>query len=668
MSISKANINTMVALTLTGKKQEALELLDICILKPILKARVYVILQDIKPNSSQDLDQITECTVNKIMLALPKEEKPEAKTQNKSKEITVVASGSQDDFTEVLLCCREIWFKIMSHLQPKDIKSATCVSAEWCNECSDYADYIEVSAPGKYIKLLASNLDEHCSVQKQELLDLREAVVNYIEHGSKFVSDIQECFMLARGRIYNILRSLDEGDALLLKERLANEHVPLCFDGLLKCAGIDKEIEKANGLAEDQKKYRKLQTLCSNLTNIGDFEGAIEIAESLPEGDYKYLALQLICRKLAEIGNFTRAIEMAESLPPSYYQDMAYQSISTNLILHNKIEEAEGFAMKMSDDPERKSRTLFNVAFNYIQAGKWEKAKIVYDNMATTRNAVVISNKVSIYKRLCKALINMGKIEEALELFHQLDAVVYTAGYGSNKIEIGKIISGMLCNHVKILLENNAFDEAILIIPLIPRENERSYAFENAANKLFEMGQLKQAVQMACKCDSYTRDKTLEPILKAFMKNMASKEKEEVAGEVIAMIEACTDEGSKNSVLHFLAKEFAEKGEFNVAEELADQITDIEKKDKALYSIYKNMLVCGKIEYALDVIVKLAAPGFKSKMYAALKMILVDLDLGLMASPGLFNLMESPNFNRQDVANYMKACLEKPPLSSSTSS
>ncbi len=644
MTISQANINQMVYLKLNGRAEEAIEVLDNCILQPRLYIKIHRILASFGSTSAQDLDKVRKLAIKAIHSALPKEEKPDMAKYMANALITkgpigatlliqiakpAVTSQTTEDFTGMLLGCREIFFKIISFLKPKDLNSAMFVSQRWCQECVGYVNHNEVVAASKYTQLLASNLDEHCSEKKQELLGLCKSMDLYFNFEATSLSDIQTCLKLARSRVYEIIQSLKEGDALLLEERLASAVCPSSCKGLLDCAGIDNEIES------EQDTYIEVVSICNRLLNIGDFDRAIAVVDKLPQ------------------------IPEAAS-----YRDMAYDSICRELVRNNEVKRAKGLAVEISD-PKRKSNAYCMIALAFLKMGKLEEAREVYDQMPIIENTDIIDDKLDVCKGLCGALINIGKIEEALELFNKLNAEKI---YDSSKKEIRKSISIMLYDRAKILLQNNELGEAIMISSLIPRNNERSNAFRDLANKFFAMGQLIRAVEMASKCDSVTRNETLRPILKAFMKNLTSKEKEEAAKEVIAMIDACTNEKSKNSVRLFLANAFAANGEFSTAEELADQITHLSKKDQALIPIYKNMLDCGKIEYAIDVIVKLAAPGSKNQMYAVLKMILVGLDFGKNESIGLLNLFESRNFNPQAVANYMKACLEKPPLSSSTSS
>ena len=110
---------------------------------------------------------------------------------------------------------------------------------------------------------------------------------------------------------------------------------------LAKNGYIDKAIEVAGWILNQDIKLRAFQGISNSLALVGNIDRALEIATTMiSDQEIKSEALKDISRAIVRLGNIDRAVEIAMMIPVQYIKSQALQNISSALLEASNIDKA----------------------------------------------------------------------------------------------------------------------------------------------------------------------------------------------------------------------------------------------------------------------------------------------------------------------------------------
>lgn len=248
------------------------------------------------------------------------------------------------------------------------------------------------------------------------------------------------------------------------------------------------------------------------LAKAGRFSEALNEARKMEDGSERDESFQLIAQELAVRGEIEQALEIGGAIKDKKSLNDALNGAMKDLLKAGKISEAKSIAERIQPDDNERSplrsaifEVIFDIANDDAQEGAQENALAMVDLI---EDEAIRSWMLLV---IAESFIKIGKIDEALETAQKIKdeshlaltlAKVAAANENKTASDRGDGIEAIDQTTVEGLLKAGKVDEALTVAQNIKDEDNRSKAFEEAAEFLLRSGSYRQARLIADRCPS----------------------------------------------------------------------------------------------------------------------------------------------------------------------
>lgn len=264
----------------------------------------------------------------------------------------------------------EVFKKILSYLNNKEILSADLVSHFWNKNLMDVVQGETFSSRKKFVDFLVENLVD--PARKKELLDLREDR-GILKLGS--YRDIKLSTESSVEAIIKTLKGLNKTELNSLRKMYKVKAGPV-FDNLLAVADLYKDLDQAS-VAEDRLcRVDRLQRISMLFLVYRKIDKAVEVANMMPDDYEKALTIQGVSDALMQLGRVEKAIAVAHTIQKEYIRTETLEQITITLFKRGLVHRASEVA-KMIPNYLDRSHMQARLAKLLIKSGKLEEASSI---------------------------------------------------------------------------------------------------------------------------------------------------------------------------------------------------------------------------------------------------------------------------------------------------
>jgi hypothetical protein len=378
---------------------------------------------------------------------------------------------------------------------------------------------------------------------------------------------------------------------------------------------IDKAIMVASWIGDEERKSFALSKKSTELIKQGNIEEALECTNSISNGHYKYVALIEIITEAVKQGQIEIAIDCVSWISDDneYWKSFALSKMSSELAKQRKVEEAASIMQKALDCIDfhlsPNCYALINISRELAKQGQLERAaSFMQEALDIARYMFDNEEKISALNAISLELAKQGRVDEALECVCSISEIINNTDYEYYKDEALSNISGELVKERKAL-------EALKFARGINNEGTKSIALSKISTELAKQGQeekaasvMQEALELANSNYNYIErvyTKFSKPIKSVALRNISTELGKQgnwclAASNIMESLALeCARPSWWNSDLEDISAELAKQGKIEEALACARDITDEDRKSRALKCISAELAKTGKIEEAL---------------------------------------------------------------------
>lgn len=404
--------------------------------------------------------------------------------------------------------------------------------------------------------------------------------------------------------------------------------------------------ETARQIEDTEKQGEALGDLVNTLAKTRIFDQAKTITESITHLSWQAVAQCTLASALAEAGHTNEVLAILRELPEKVanIQDTMARSIARSILalLFSEIghvEEAQSTFQQCDDDIKsiKDALTLVNVlsivSTSLIQSGDTDKARTMYEQARIAARSIEIETmrayvlnvlvarmsengefekaqvvaydieyewlRISALSSVATALVKVGRIEDALQIFEELQSLAEE----SDDIDEKDTAFGALA---PALIEAKYFEWGLTIAGRISDPLKRIATFSEAAAKLATAGRLDQAKQVFEQGRELLVDvedfKARVDALSAVAANLAKAGYIAKARQILERAQKLLND-LENSAEYTVACQalidalICAEG-FEQAQKFIDGIPTDKNRDSVLYTLTLALIEAGKLEQA----------------------------------------------------------------------
>lgn len=312
----------------------------------------------------------------------------------------------------------------------------------------------------------------------------------------------------------------------------------------------------------DENKFIELESLLKPLAKAEEdpLFCALLLVNTLDTTESKALALDKIANNFYKADQFHNAIETVIKIEYSSSRNRLFKEFALHFVESGKIEWALKIFNEMENGYYDKDYILTEIAAKYISLDQYKKAEnILLETLNRVENSEY-NEKYIVLLRIADEYINAGKINEADDILPKL------------------IDSSVKMKNV----------------------NHRDGVMVNIAEKYIKIGRLEKAIKISDKIEHlYLKAGLLADIASEYLKSGQNEKGVYYFEQSIIVAKKTMD--LKHVVFFDITTTLADARLFTLALETANEIDDVDYKDKALIEIVYNLADIGDFSKAIEV-------------------------------------------------------------------
>ncbi len=263
---------------------------------------------------------------------------------------------------------REVFRKILSYLNYKEVLTADLVSHFWNESLVDVVQVETFNDQKKFVEFLVENIKDES--KRNELSHFREDR-NVFNLNS--LKEIKASVIASKEEIVKILGRLKRDETKELR-KLYKARSARNFDHLLAITELHSDLEDTQAIDDSFCKGDQLQRLSMLFTVYHQYDKAVEVANIIPDEKERALTIQGISDALMQYGKMEKSLVVANQIKKEYIRSESLERLAVSLSRRGLFKRAKEVVEMIPKQSPRHDTALKLISSDRIPVGNQKRS------------------------------------------------------------------------------------------------------------------------------------------------------------------------------------------------------------------------------------------------------------------------------------------------------